>query len=185
MTAHKFSSLVGTEFVPYCFPNTWDIEKTTGPDRLIIAPSSRQIELMIELAQAMPEPFGILYVLLVSRTDKEPARYQCPFPLERDEMELFLQTFQEYFESDGRHHIWLSSVPESSLLVYDQHNVIYAYGPLNQFELILGNKGLRRGAVSFPDPHAHNYNEQWDGEEQRLLKYWDWLKSPLMAADEM
>ncbi|HKR61799.1 MAG TPA: hypothetical protein VJS64_19085 [Pyrinomonadaceae bacterium] len=185
MTSHKFSALVGTEFVPHTYSNTWQTEKTTGPERLVIAPASNQIELMIQLAQVMPEPFGILYVLLVSRTDNEPGRYQSLNPIPRTEMELFMRGFKEYFESDGRHHIWLSSVPDSSLLVYDQHNVIFAYGPLKQFEQILRNQGLERGDVRFPDPHAHNYNPECEQEEQRLLGYWDWLKSPIMPGDNL
>ncbi|MGI8732180.1 MAG: hypothetical protein ACR2LM_02630 [Pyrinomonadaceae bacterium] len=65
--AHKFSSLVGSDFVPYSHPNTWASEKTSSPERLIIGPSSDHIELMIKLARILPEPFGILYVLLVSQ----------------------------------------------------------------------------------------------------------------------
>jgi hypothetical protein len=160
MNAPKFSTLVGSDFVSYTYPNTWAIEKTSGPDRLIIAPSSHQIELMTKLAQVLPEPFGILYVLVVSRRDNETGRYQCPSPCKREEMESFLYRFQEYFESDGRHHIWVASVPASATLVYDRHDVIYAYGPLEQFKKILQSEGLSESPISFPAPHSHNYNSQ-------------------------
>lgn len=54
-------------------------------------------------------------------------------------MEGFLREFRAYFESDGRHHIWVSSLQASALqasatLVYDQHDVIYAYGPLESLQ---------------------------------------------------
>jgi hypothetical protein len=184
MNVHKFSSLVGSDFVPYRYPNAWAIEKTTGPGRLIIAPSSGHIELITKLSRVLPEPFGILYVLLVSRTDNEAGRYQCPHPCKRKEMESFLAEFKEYFESDGRHHIWVASIPAAATLVYDQHNVIYAYGPLEQFKQILHHEGLRESKISFPAPHAHNYNSEFDEQEQKVLDYWDWRKSPVMEDDQ-
>ena len=183
--AYKLGTLVGSDFVPHRFFNTWDVETTTGPDRIVVGPTSRHVELMIHLAKGLPEPFGILYVLLVSRKGHEPARYQCPYPCPRNEMEGFLESFKVFFECDGRHHIWVTSLPESSTLVYDQHNIIYAYGPLNQFEEVLKKEGLERGAVSLPVPHSHNYNQQFDQEEQRLFDYWNWLKSPLMETDDL
>ena len=81
MNAHKFSSLIGSDFTPYCYPNAWAVEKTSGPDRLVIAPSSGHVELMTKLAGVLPEPFGILYVLLVSRRDNDPGRYPMSIPL--------------------------------------------------------------------------------------------------------
>lgn len=182
---YKLGTLVGSDFVPHRFSNTWDIEPTTGPDRIVVGPSSRHVELMIRLAKELPEPFGILYVLLVSRNEHEPARYQSPYPCQRDEMEAFLENFREFLERDGRHHIWVMSLPESSTLVYDQHNIIYAYGPLKQFREVLQKEGLERGAVSLPCPHSHNYNPQFDQDEQRLFDHWNWLKSPLMEGDDL
>ncbi len=184
MNVHKFSSLVGSDFVPFSYSNDWAVEKTSGADRLVIAPSSGHIDLIMKLAGVLPEPFGILYVLLVSRSNNDLGRYQCPSPCTRVEMEGFLREFKEYFESDGRHHIWVASIPASATLVYDQHNVIYAYGPLVQFKRILLAEGLRENPISFPAPHAHNYNQQFDEQEQKVLDYYDWRKSPLMPDDE-
>jgi hypothetical protein len=181
----KLSSLDGSDFIPYRYSNCWDIEKTTGPERLVIGPESSQVELLIKLARTLAEPFGILYVLLVSRKDNEPARYQCPYPCDRGEMESFFRTFRDFFESDGRHHVWLTSLPDSSTLVYDQHNVIYAYGPLRQFEIVLRDQGMKRGEVSFPIPHSHHYNPEFDDEEQRLLDHWNWRRSPLQESDDL
>ena len=185
MGAHKFSFLEGSDFNPYAHPNVWSNEKTTGPDRLVVAPSSGHVELMVELSRALPEPFGILYVLLISRLDNEPGRYQCPAPCGRSEMEAFLKEFEAYFESDGRHHVWVMSLPAAATLVYDQHNVIYAYGPLERYEKVLRKAGLKEGAVNFPAPHAHNYNPQYDEQERRVLNYWDWRKTPLLEGDDL
>lgn len=100
-------------------------------------------------------------------------------------MESFLLDFKEFFESDGRHHVWVMSVPESSTLVYDQHNVIYAYGPLQEFTEILRENGLQNGAVRFPVPHSHNYNPENDDAEERLVQRWAWVESPLLDDDDL
>jgi hypothetical protein len=76
-------------------------------------------------------------------------------------------------------------LPAESTLVYDQHNVIYAYGPLNRFEEVLRKQGFKTGAVRFPSPHAHNYNPENDEEETRVLEYCEWLPTPLMKDDDL
>ena len=100
-------------------------------------------------------------------------------------MEKFFSEFQEYFESDGRHAIWLASLPASATLVYDQHNVIYAYGPLEQYEQIVRDRGFQEQTVRFPAPHSHNYNPQYDEQEQKVLNYWDWRRSQLIVGDNL
>ncbi len=184
MVAYKLGSLVGTEFLPYRYSNMWSMEKTTGPDRLVIAPASEQIEMIVELAKGVPEPFGILYVLLISRLDNGLGRYQNPNPSSRREMEAFLRKFKEYFENDGRHHVWITSLQVSATFVYDRHNVIYAYGPLEQFKKILVDRGLKEGPVRFPGPHSHNYNSQFDDQEREVLQYWEWRRTPLTDSDD-
>jgi hypothetical protein len=167
----------------FFFPNLWNIEKTLGPDRLIIAPASGHIDLIIELSRILPEPFGILYVLAVPRGGNDEGRYQSSAPASRAVMEAFLNNFRDFFENDARHHIWIASLPSNDTLVYDNHNVIYAYGELEKFKRILLNKGLTQGDVSFPVPHVHSYNQKFDVEETRVLSYAEWRKFPLEESD--
>lgn len=104
---HKFGTLdpAGND-VPYRYPDLWAREQTTGPERIVAAPAASHIDLLIALSRVLPEPFGILYVLLVSRSDQEPGRYQSPVPVSRAEMETFLHEFRGFLEGNGRHHIW-------------------------------------------------------------------------------
>lgn len=158
---------------------------TSGPERLIIAPSIDYISLMIQLSDAMVGPFCILYVLTVPRGQGEAARYQSAEPVSRQEAVEFLSRFKQFFEGDGRHHLWLASISNSDMLVYDKHNVIYAYGQLDAFEEILGGRGMKKVEnLRFPSPHIHNYNSEFDGDEQDLLRYWEWKQFPLTDADE-
>ncbi len=170
---------------PFVYPNTYATEKTTGPDRLIIAPASNQIELVLELARTLPEPFGIVYVLLAPvGKSGEPGRYQSPAPASRNTMELLLTHFRDYFESDGRHHLWVTSLQNSATLVYDNHNVIYAYGPLEAFRSVLRKRGLSEKEGRIPVPHSHHYNPQFNDSEREIMAYWAWTRSPLAENDD-
>jgi hypothetical protein len=62
----------GSDAARFDYPDLWASEPTSGSDRLVIAPSRNQIQLLINLSKQMPAHFGVLYVLLVSRTGREP-----------------------------------------------------------------------------------------------------------------
>jgi len=172
-----------TEVKRFSFPNLWNIEKTSGPERLVIAPEAGHVDLLIELSRTLPEPFGILYVLVVPRGGNEEGRYQSDAPANRSVTESFLNEFRDFFENDARHHVWIFSLPSRAMLVYDNHNVIYAYGELEKFKQLLDAKGFRQGEINLPEPHVHLYNPSFDGEETRILSTAGWKKFPLLESD--
>ena len=132
----------------------------------------------------MSAPFRILYVLAVPRAEGEPGRYQAATPVPRHVVEEFLKRFRDFFEHDGRHHLWVAATSSSDLLVYDKHNVIYAYGQLPEFEQIALNCGMARAdSVQFPSPHIHKFNAAFDLEQQEVLRYWEWKHTPLREDD--
>jgi len=131
----------------------------------------------------LPEPFGVLYVLLVSRCGNTPGRYQSPYPTDRAETSGFLKTYRDYFEQDGRHHIWITSLQTQDTLVYDQHNLIYAYGSLNAVQMSLDVQGLTFASVGIPSPHTHRYHPAFDDTETRLKKHRTWMQFPLQPSD--
>jgi hypothetical protein len=45
-------------------------------------------------------------------------------------------------------------------------------------------KGLVRGDVAIPAPHAHGYNPELDGAEAELLGRIEWIESPLAPDDD-
>lgn len=135
--------------IPHHYADTWTREATSGPDRIIIGALSSQTQLMSRLADVVAEPLLILYVLTVPRSENEPG----PYPLEREARREFLTSFAEFLERDGRHDFWLASPDGSATLVYDKHNVLYGYGPLDAFERVLeeahrGTSGDSRPARS-------------------------------------
>jgi len=151
--------------------------------RVTFATDDHQIPLMLDIAKRWEGPYGILYVLKVSRLGHDDARYQSPKPCSFDELELFAHKFQEYFEGDGRHHLWFSDVPTGAQLVYDNHNLIYSYGNDDDVISLLKSKGFSEGDPRIPSPHEHYYNQEFDRSEDEIMKYFEWKKSPLREHD--
>jgi hypothetical protein len=170
--------------VEFRYADVYDWERTTGPARLVVAPASGQIDLLLALAECWRGPFGVLYVLVVPRGGGQAGRYQTPEPLMADELRSFLAAHRDFLEGDARHALWVASATGEGTLVYDRHNVIYAYGPLEAFEDVLRARGIRRGPVRFPVPHSHHYRPEFDPAERRLLSVYDWIRTPLRPDDQ-
>jgi hypothetical protein len=179
----KFTSFdkSGHEFT-HDYGKTYEISTTIK--HLKIAASRNQVDLLLKLAENLTSPFYILYVLVVSRLDNEHGRYQSPLIETKDKLKDFLTEYKEYFETDGRHHIWICTIDNSGTLIYDQHNVIFAYGQLDTYISILKSEGFKEQEFSFPAPHAHAYNQSNDKFEESILQHWDWNHFPLADGDE-
>jgi len=152
--------------------------------RLTIAASTNQIVLILKFVDTLKPPFYILYVLVVSRLDNERGRYQSPLIETKEELTDFLLEYKQFFETDGRHHIWICTLDNSGRLIYDQHNVIFAYGQTEKYINLLEKEGFIEQEFSFPVPHAHAYNESNDRFEESLMNYWEWSTFPLADGDE-
>jgi hypothetical protein len=126
-------------------------------NHLKIGASQNEIDLLLKVAETLNPPFYIVYVLVVSRIGNKLGRYQSLLLESRDELKSFLKEFQEYFETDGRHHVWICTIDNSGRFIYDQHNVIFAYGPLDNYISNLMKNGYKEKKFSFPAPHAHAY----------------------------
>ncbi len=159
-------------------------EISANGKQLKIAASKNQVDLLLKLAVSITPPFYILYVLVVTRHDNEHGRYQSPLLETKEELNDFLTEYTEYFETDARHHIWICTIDNSGRFIYDQHNVIFAYGQLDNYITILQSEGFKDQEFSFPAPHAHAYNQSNDKFEESILQHWDWDFSPLAEEDE-
>jgi hypothetical protein len=181
---HKFGWFPdGVHDEPYEYPNTWTREKTSGPDRLIIAPRSNHIGLISKLAGQLDTPLLLLYVLVVPRGGSEPGRYQSE-SLDREELNSFLSRYSSFLEGDARHNLWIRS-SDGGMLIFDRHNVLYAYGPLESFTSTLAACGMTQvGDIRFPVPHSHHYHPKHDDLERQILRERAWINSPLRDGDE-
>jgi hypothetical protein len=182
---YKFGSFPAGRDEKYEYPSRWTIEETSGPNRLQVTVSEGHVDLLLKLIDHMADPFWILYLLIVARSEGDPGRYQSADPLSVNETKDMLSGFRDFFESDGRHNLWIASTTSADMLVYDRHDVIYCYGDLLKFQSILAALGIERGDLLLaPDPHSHHYHASLDAEQKRLLKSREWLRTPLKDHDE-
>lgn len=180
----KFSGPDLDSSIEFTHPNIWQREEHSGWSRLLIGAREREIPLILDLCRDFAGPFGVLYVLIASRLGHGDGRYQNPEPIDYDDLELFLYTFQEFFERDGRHHLWVMSTGGEGQFIFDNHNMIYAYGDLDRYESKLRSRGFTQGSVAIPAPHSHHYHAEFDRSEDELMAYWDWKKFPLEPDDD-
>ena len=169
------------------YPNVWAAQDLSGTKRLIIAPNEHHVEWILRLLDVVPEPMWLLYVLVVPRGEGEPGRYQSLDPQTREQVRRFLREFMNLLEIDGRQNLWIRSESGEGMLVYDRHNLIYVYGPLEQSAAILGATGMTEvsaDAINTPDTHSHRYHAAFDSEAQRILVYMDWIRTPLREHDQ-
>lgn len=175
----KVGRLVGGDWLPLVRGDVFEEEES----RLRIASRSSGASPIPLLAASLKGPFGILYVLHTSRGGAEPGRYQSP-ELPRAEVEEFLAAHHAFFTRDARHDIWIYDTDSEGMLVWDRHDVIYAYGLLGDFKKALREAGYEPGKVVIPDPHSHNYHDAFDAAEAKVLKAFDWQMTPLKPEDQ-
>ena len=168
--------------VPYDYGNQWHRETHDSWSRITIGPTSRHIALLLELVKVLPPPYGILWILVHPSSGLNPGRYQSPLIEELEDLELLLWRYQEFFEQDGRHHIWVMSPHTGAQLIYDNHNLIYAYGPLDDFASVLQSEGLTEVdcPILIPSPHGHNYNPGNASTEDEFFAELEWQHFPLV-----
>lgn len=170
---------------PVRYPNVYAVEQTTGPERLIVGPVGNHVEVLLSMAELWQREYYLLYVLLVPRLGKRaPGRYQSPCPLSFEQVSTFCRRFSSFLQGDARHHLWIGSTESAGLLIYDQHELIWAYGNIPTYINVLQSRGFSEGEVILPAPHSHSYNEVFDVAEDELVGYWDWLYSPLQPGDD-
>ena len=186
MTRPKFGTLNSHgDPVTHDYGNIYFRQPCGDGERLVIGPTDKQVKLLDELAAGFPgQRYYILYILLLSHAGRSPGRYQSPLIESHDDLQLFIWTFQNFFEGDGRHHVWIASPDSPNLLVYDQHDVIFAYGDLDIFESILNNHHFENKEFWFPSPHAHGYDPANVNTENELMSYFEWQYFELQSGDE-
>lgn len=139
-------------------------------ERLIVAPSHGQARLLGDLARAMERPYRVEYELLVPFGELGEAVYVLRDGAEIDEVVRLLGEHEELFERDARGHLRVVSQVDGAWLQYDQHDWIEGAGPIDLWERMAIENGLRPGDPALPIPHTHHYHEELDGRFKALLE---------------
>jgi hypothetical protein len=181
----KFSGGEDIRAVNYRYGDIFQSEMKPKVNRFIIGPNRGHIDLMLSLAKTWDGSFFILYILLTPDSERrKPGRYQCPYPLSEKDLRIFCDKFRGFLEGDGRHHFWIASIENRGMLIYDQHDIIYAYGNLEMYKSILLQADYTERPVNIPSPHTHHFWPENHEQGEALLEYFEWVYSPLHPYDE-
>jgi hypothetical protein len=174
------------EHIPHDYGDVYFQQPCEWYERLVIGPSKDHVALMLDLAALFAgHPWYLLYVLLVPREGGHAAgRYGSPAFKDHNALSEFVREYGDFFEGDGRHHLWISSPADGGLLVYDKHNVIFGYGPLAEMRAVLEAREFTDQEFWYPYPHSHFYLPSFDAEVERLMRALAWTHSELRPDDE-
>lgn len=175
---------VDGQVVEHSHPPVFRVENTpSGITRLIAGVPGNDPLVFGRLALNLEEPICLLYVLHTPRDTARPGRYQSP-GMNAAEVQAFVKRFAPLLQNDGRHDIWVYSRAESATVVWDRHNLIYAYGALDRHEASLRSLGFTTGVPETPSPHTHYYRVEYDQMTRDLIAALDWTWSELRPEDE-
>ena len=181
---YKLEHAVGNEWCEHSHPATYRRETTSaGTERLVAGIPGGDGTIIRTLAHRLRPPFFLLYVLHTPRGEAEPGRYQSG-EIDLPQLDRFLSDFDTYLKSDSRFDFWVHASEEAATIVWDRHNLLYAYGPLPKFETALAALGFVPGQPSMNFDHIHNYRPECDADAARLIAAFDWSYSPLRPQDE-
>jgi len=95
-----------------------------------------------------------------------------------------MERFGSFLCSDARFDVWAHSATDGGTVVWDRHNQLFAYGPLDKLSVELNALGFGEGEVSISFPHHHHYRPEFDADAAALLQFFPWSYSSLLAQDE-
>lgn len=181
---HKLDHLLGSEWVEHSFrPQFARVTSSSGTHRIVSCVPRGDPEIFENLVSCLEQPYYLLYVLHTPRGEGEAGRYQSP-PLSLEQLHEFVSKFKPFLSGDARFDIWAHSPAENATVVWDRHNMLYAYGPLEKYESVLLSSGFENEEPQVPGPHAHNYRQELDRYAKELLVTFKWSWSPLHKEDE-
>lgn len=180
---HKLSHLVDGEWTEHSFAPLYSLPAEGQIERLVAGAPGGQAEPFERLGLCLRPPYLLLYVLHTPRGEAEAGRYQSP-ELSTVELRAFIARFAPFLAADARFDIWLYAPAEQATVVWDRHNQIFAYGPLDRFATALSALGFNAGSCEVVGPHQHHYRPEQDENAAALLSWCDWRHSPLRPEDE-
>lgn len=162
------------EEAPYRHERVYAREDAGGTDRVRAGGADGPVALVVDLATTLVEPLFVLGVVRVGRTGAS-ARHESE-ALTRAEAAAFCAEHAELFENDGRAELWVGETAGPGLLVLDEHDLVYGYGPVEAMEAALCRRGWVPGDPVAPEPHEHRYHPELDAAEDRLRAWPRWRR---------
>lgn len=180
----KLFHCVDDQWVEHSHPPIFHLhESGSGTPRLAATAPGGDPMVLRSLIDDLEPPFILLYVLHTPRGEGKMGRYQSP-DLSRTQLHDFLDRFADYLQNDGRFDLWVHSRHDQATVVWDRHNLIWAYGPTERFVTVLRGLGFSEGSPGVDFEHEHHYRASFDSDAKALLEAFDWHRSPLRPEDE-
>ena|SRR5690606_11534101 len=181
---YRLGHLVEEQWVEHSHPAVFRCHMSgSGTPRITAGVPSADPEIVLKLAQCLEEPLFVLYVLHTPRGEAEPGRYQSP-DLSFAEVQEFFERFRPFLSGDGRFDLWLYSPSQRATVVWDRHNLLYGYGPIQRYRASLGAEGFVEGELPPLGQHTHHYRAELAPYAKALISHYHWLRSPLRPEDE-
>lgn len=170
--------------IPFSHPAVYQVSTTpSGIRRVIAGIPDGDAKVFSAIASCLEPPYFVLYVLHTPRGEGEPGRYQSP-ALSSEEFSEFVEKYADFLKADSRFDIWMHSPNSGGTVVWDRHNLLFAYGHLSSYEQALVELGFTQGTASVDFPHMHFYRAEFDDAAKSLLDYFAWGHKPLQPEDE-
>ncbi|MBS0369416.1 MAG: hypothetical protein JSS57_09480 [Proteobacteria bacterium] len=181
---HKLSCQSGNAWIAHSHPATFRTEIISGgSERLVAGVPAGDVTIFKRLVESIEAPYFLLYVLHTPRGEGQAGRYQSP-SIGLDELESFLERYAAFLSGDARFDIWAYSPSENATVIWDRHDLIYAYGATKRFAMALRELGFEQGAPGIRFPHQHHYRAEFDADASDVLHAFEWCYSPLHPEDE-
>lgn len=178
----KIGILVDSAVRALVYDNAFCAQDATDASRLAVA-STEPWKLVTQWSALLEPPFGVLLVLHSPRRSEAEGRYESP-PLDRSELSAFLNRFCEAFQHDGRADLWLRSHATGDMIIFDKHNLLYAYGSIDLKRSELLGCGYAECAIELPFPHTHYFHPSLDDDFDAMLEWFPWQRTPLLPGDD-
>ena len=101
-------------------------------DRVIAGIPSSDPGVLQSLVSLLRGPLRLLYVLHTPRGEAAAGRYESP-EISVEQTSLFIRRFSDFLAADGRFDLWVHSATEHAALVWDRHDQLFGYGPVDLF----------------------------------------------------
>jgi hypothetical protein len=178
----KLGSFDGANWREHSHPPVY--EEIEGAVRKVVATAPGGDPLIAErLASCLSPPFLLLYVLHTPRGEGQPGRYQSP-EMTGEDLRAFLERFGGFLRSDARFDLWIHAPADRATIVWDRHDLVHGYGPVEAMIEALRALGFRPGNPAIPSPHTHSYHAELDDEARAILAHVEWTRTPLQPEDE-
>ena len=175
---YRLGHVVNGEWAAHSHPPVYEVG-----ERLVAGVPGGDPAVFEPLVDCLEPPYYLLYVLHTPRGEAPPGRYQSP-AISFAQIKEFLLRFAPLLSGDARFDLWAHSPGDKATVVWDRHNQVFGYGPLDQYASALASMGFSPGCPEVPAPHQHHYRAELDTLAREVLTAFDWSHTPLRPEDE-